>query len=302
MPSLVRFYIAIEDGSAQVERDFGALTDGTAYKGGRGYLYDDLLVLYSCGPDICADDVCESAIGDVKTLGPLGQRCAARWRTMFGARLGICRKSKVGERRGLKECTYVACKADILVATGNAVLARRVERATPNMLTNFAFMQRAKQKWIVRRVGATVDPLQNVRSIGFVTKFGEASLFATEVGSDSAANGEPIEVRTCRMRCMNADLIVVENLACLYDCAEDEMLCHVLVVIGRGASVVTLPAWNLAARNPNKVAPTSVIRHQPLAIQKRVTFVSDKNSQTRYGAVIQLLEALVGLANSIWKL
>ena len=36
MPLLVRFYIAIEDGSAQVERDFGALTDGTAYKGGMG--------------------------------------------------------------------------------------------------------------------------------------------------------------------------------------------------------------------------------------------------------------------------
>ena len=284
MPSLVRFYIAIEDGSAHVERAFGALTDGTAYNGGRGYLNDELLVLYSCGPDICADDVCESAIGDVKTLGPLGQRCAARWRTMFGARLGICRKSKVGERRGLKEGTYVACKADILVATGNAVLARRVERAKPNMLTNFAFMQRAKQKWIVRRAGATVDPLQNVRSIGFVTKFEEASLFATEVGSDSAANGEPIEVRTCRMRCMKADLIVVESLARLYDC-------DVLAVIGRGASVVTLPTWNLAARNPNNVAPTRVIRHRPLAIQKRVTFVVDLQFQARAGAVMHVLEA-----------
>ena len=112
-----------------MERAFGALTDGTAYKGGRGYLYDDLFVLYSCGPDICADDVCESAIGDVKTLGPLGQRCAARWRTMFGARLGISRKSNVGERRGLKEGTYVACKAGIMVATENAVLSRRAESA-----------------------------------------------------------------------------------------------------------------------------------------------------------------------------
>ena len=65
---------------------------------------------------------------------------------------------------------------------------------------------------------------------------------------------------------MTADLIVVDTLARLYDCPEDKMLCHVLVVIGRGASVVTLPAWNLAARNPNKVAPTSVIRHQLLAI------------------------------------
>ena len=134
------------------------------------------------------------------------------------------------------------------------------------MLTNDTFIQRAMQEWIALRVGATAEPLQNVRSIGFVAKFGETSLLATEVGSDSAANGGPIEVRTCRMRCMKADLIVVDSLARLYDCAEDEMLCHVLVVIGRGASVVTLLARNLVARNPNKVVPTSVIRHQPLAI------------------------------------
>ena len=72
--------------------------------------------------------------------------------------------------------------------------------------------------------------------------------------------------------------------------------------IGRGASVVTLPTWNLAARNPNNVAPTRVIRHRPLAIQKRVTFVVDLQFQARAGAVMYVLEALVGLANSRWKL
>ena len=90
---------------------------------------------------------------------------------------------------------------------------------------------------------------------------------------------------------MTADLIVVDTLARLYDCPEDEMLCYVLAVIGRGASVVTLLAWNLAARNPNKVAPTSVIRHRPLAIQKRVTFVVDLRFQACAGAVMHVLEA-----------
>ena len=101
-------------------------------------------------------------------------------------------------------------------------------------LTNSAFTQRAKQKWIARRVGAAI--------------------------------GDTFQALIGRMRCMTADLIVVDKLARLYDCPEDEMLCHVLVVIGRGASVVTLLARNLVARNPNKVVPTSVIRHQPLAI------------------------------------
>ena len=101
---------------------------------------------------------------------------------------------------------------------------------------------------------------------------------------------------------MTADLIVVDTLARLYDCPEDDMLCHVLAVIGRGAPVVTLSTWNLAARDPKKVAPTSVIRHRPLAIQKRVTFVVDLQFQTRAATVMHVLEALVGLANSRWKL
>ena len=97
------------------------------------------------------------------------------------------------------------------------------------MLTNSAFIQRAKQKWIARRAGATVEPLQNVRSIGFVAKFGETSLLATEVGSDSVANGEHIEVLTGRMRCMKADLIVVEKL--LVSTTVQRMRCYVTCLL-----------------------------------------------------------------------
>ena len=71
--------------------------------------------------------MCE--FGDVKRLGPLGQRWATLWRTVFGARLGIYRTSQVGERRGFKKGTYVACKAGILAAAENAVLAKNVESA-----------------------------------------------------------------------------------------------------------------------------------------------------------------------------
>merc|ERR1712115_275218 len=79
-------------------------------------------------------------------------------------------------------------------------------------LTNSAFIQRARQKWTARRAGAAI--------------------------------GDHIQALSGRMRCMTADLIVVDKLARLYDWLEDEMLCYVLVVIGRGASVVTLLAWN----------------------------------------------------------
>ena len=133
-----------------------------------------------------------------------------------------------------------------------------------------------------------------------MAKFGE-TLPATELGVDSAI-GEPIAEVSGRMRCMEADLIVVDNLACLYDCPDDDMLRHVFAVFGRGASVVALSTWNLAARNPDNVPPTRVIRHRPLAIQKRVAFVADSAFQTREASVIRVLEALAGLAKSRWTL
>ena len=323
-----------------MERDLGVLTGEEEAHNGGGWadLYDDLMVLKG-GPEICAGDVWESAIGDVKRLGKLGQRWATLWRTVFGARLGIYRKSQVGQRRGLKQGTYVECKAGILAAAENAVLARKAESAglpgedrptdfgvpesffksaigdrkseafnnkkltdfanlTRNKkLSNSAFLQRAK-KWIASRAGAAAYSLQNARSICFLAGFGE-KLPATELGVDSAI-GEKIEAG--RMRCVKADLIVVDNLARLYDCPDDDMLCHVLAVFGRGASVVTLSTWNLAARNPDKVPATSVMRHRPLAIRKRVTFVADSTFQTRQASVIHVLEALAGLEKSRWTL
>ena len=218
MPVLVRFYIAVEDGSAQVERDLGVLTgEGAAYKGGKEQLYDDLLVLKG-GPEVCADDVCE--LGDVRRLGPLGQRWATLWRAVFGARLGIYRASQVGERRGFKKGTYVACKAGILAAAENAVLAKNAESAWSvddnedrstlfksahgdesfnneklkrfaehtkiKRLSNYTYIQRAMSKWTAKRAAATAKPLENVLSICFVAGVGEVSLLATEVESDSA--------------------------------------------------------------------------------------------------------------------
>ena len=172
----MRFYIAIEDGSAQLKRDLGEPHTKVEF-------------------------------------GPLGQRKA----TSFGEQ---CLELASAFTERAKSASVEGSQK----ATENAVLARRAESAWSKQkrLTNSAFIQRARQKWTARRVGAAI--------------------------------GDHIQALSGRMRCMTADLIVVDKLVRLYDCLEDEMLCYVLVVIGRGASVVTLLAWNLAARNPNKVA------------------------------------------------
>ena len=124
----MRFHIAIEDGSCQVERDLGSLTaQASAHLGSsRPELIDDLFIL-KAAPDLGADAICESALGDEERFGALGQRWAKLWREVYGARLGCYNAKTVGKRRAMKQGTYVACKAGVLVAAESAALTRMAQ-------------------------------------------------------------------------------------------------------------------------------------------------------------------------------
>ena len=120
------------------------------------------------------------------------------------------------------------------------------------------------------------------------------------VGAASAV-GEQVQVVEGRGRTLKADLVVVDGLARLYDCDEDT-LCHVLGVFGRGVHVVTLASWSLASRTPSKNPSTSIIRHRPLALETRATFFASSIFQARESAMVNILQELTELQGSKWQL
>ena len=69
---------------------------------------------------------------------------------------------------------------------------------------------------------------------------------------------------------MNADLVVVDDLSRLFECADDDTVIQALGIVARGVPVITSASWLLAQGDPELVPPASVIRHAPLATTRRV--------------------------------
>ena len=135
---LIRFYLAIEDGECQVERDLGVLSKfGAAHKNGSNELDDDLMLVQS-DSTVC-DDIwvagralatrgrplatTGSQVSSYSCLlGSKGRRWAELWRQIYGARLGIYKKrSAVGDKGAKKPGTYAAAKFGVLAAAEYAV-------------------------------------------------------------------------------------------------------------------------------------------------------------------------------------
>ena len=126
---LIRFYLSIEDGECQVERDLGVLAKSSeVHKNGRNELHDDLMLLQT--DPIDGDDIRiqgkSTALGQASSLssrlGFKGRRWAELWRQIYGARLGTYRKATESiakeeeERLAKKLGIYSVAKCGVLAA------------------------------------------------------------------------------------------------------------------------------------------------------------------------------------------
>ena len=172
---LIRFYLSIEDGECQVERDLGVLSKfSAAHKNGQNELDDDLMLLKDDtidGADIWISGQ-STELGQASNssrLGCKGRRWAELWRQVYGARLGIYNrkateaKTKGGKRHG----TYSAAKCGVLAAAEYVVELSKQEsqdgsiQRTPFGVSN-SFLQSA--------VGdKSASPYNNARLTKFQT-------------------------------------------------------------------------------------------------------------------------------------
>ena len=129
LKQLIRFYLSIEDGECQVERDLGVLSkENKANLNGHNQLGDDLMLLQT--DPIGEDDIWmkgkSAALGQGSScsrLGIKGRRWAELWRQIYGARLGIYRTRKAtgsiakdDKRPAKRPGTYSAAKCGVLAA------------------------------------------------------------------------------------------------------------------------------------------------------------------------------------------
>ena len=97
---LIRWYLSIEDGECQVERDLGLLArvDREHKNGGDGLAEDVLLTSddSTTSNDVVVGEMAADGAGELKRLGEKGKHWAALWLKLHGRRLGIGRGAARG--------------------------------------------------------------------------------------------------------------------------------------------------------------------------------------------------------------
>ena len=139
LPVLIRFYLSVEDGECVVERDLGELTEcqhahnisGTEF-GGTAELADDAMLAKGCNATVADIRVGGPGLGSCARLGPIGERWAAVWRSILGARLGCY---KEGLKRRNRAGTYATRKAGVLAAAEHVVTTQGSQASSDDLVT-----------------------------------------------------------------------------------------------------------------------------------------------------------------------
>ena len=370
---LIRFYISIDDGECPVERDLGVLSKFLhEHKNSSNDLLDDLMLVKN--DSTSAADICERgdlavgsealavgspalavhskalhgakalpfgskalAVGSKELLGAKGRRWATLWRDVYGARLGILKKT--GSKRGKRAGTYTAAKAGVLAAAEYAVAARmgrsdaqehdgddvvtplgvrksffrsalgdKAAAYSNKRLTRFAAWTEAKRlkaqpflnrcirnNFQHRRAAKIATPLENIRRVSFLGSGGEP--LPHTVSADTAVGVHEV---TGGKRTLRADLVVVDSLSRVFECAEDGAVLQVMALVGRGLPVITKASWVLAGGDPSRVPKESVLRYRPLAMEAKCVFEYDAHCAAREPSLVHTLKELSAMPGSTW--
>ena len=164
------------------------------------------------------------------------------------------------------------------------------------MASNNAFLARARgAKWEPQRAARLAQRLdEGVRRVCYLGNVGEMLPHPVSQGKGTELTG--------RSKCLQADLVVVEDLARLHDYSASASVSHILAIVARGLPVVTLASWRLAQGDPALVPPQSIIRHRPLAMTTKHVWEYVALFQARESNLAHMIGELCAMAKSNWLL
>ena len=94
---------------------------------------------------------------------------------------------------------------------------------------------------------------------------------------------------------------MVDDLSRLQDCPDEASVHQVLAIVARGLPVITSASWSLARGDPECVPAESVIRHRPLAMEKKCVFEYDKHLKARSSNLVKTLMAISEIEDTKWE-
>ena len=297
LPHIIRFYISIEDGECQVERDFGTVRTlidncGNAAKDS---LLEDLLLTKDAGP-ATKDDLVEPATGGLTSFS---RACAQLWRDIHGAPGGrlVCGG---GKRTRRPRTTFATIRHGVEKAAAGATATHGVLMATQAAAGAVGVQQTIDGVPLAAlkcpadsTAGTPGNPFRNKRFANF-DKATSCTMIRTSLGRflrgtqfqrrraaakpqplqgiESAAWLEPLPPgapaflrREGIRKCLKADLVITGQVNSLFSAqtlsGNDKLIIDLIYMVATRKPLITAASWALAEGQPAKVPPEAIIRH-----------------------------------------
>ena len=326
LPTLLRVWLSILDGEAQVERDLGFMRGFEKSAKGRcgDKLLEDLLILKIAGPSTSEE------VG-----GQFAYRCAELWRTHHGW-ADVHRKRRrlsqpAARRQPCHRSSFAEAKRAVLRASVRAKLPRSDSAQTAFGVTADFFkaergdisnpsqwseglqkFHRLSQAYKLKnrlmskfsRSGFPAFKLRNstnqrqppdmsdVRLVTYLPTFDEAACGALAAG---------YERRSGFHAAKNADIVIVDDLARLHShCASLEWVVPMTYIVARVLPVTTFASARAVDGDMRRISVTSIREHEPQK-GKKVLFLVANALNAECPALAAALRGIEQMPSSAWR-
>ena len=327
LPTLLRVWLSILDGEAQVERDLGFMRGFSKAGKGRSddQLLEDLLILKVNGPKTGEE------VG-----GKFAVQCVELWRKHHG-RAAVHRQRRTPRqpatpRRTCRRATFADAKRAVLRASVRAKVPRRDSsriaygvnadffKPPPGEVRgNCAAWSEGLQKFhklsqaysirnrLLAKFSRSAFPkfkLRESTNQRHPPDYSYVRLLVYLPEYNSAASGAMAagyETRSGLHACRSAHMVIVDDLARLHsDKADLEWVLHVLYIIARGLPFTTA-ACALSVKGDMKNIPRTSLREHEPQMKKRVLFLIAKKLNAECPALATALRAIELMPSSAWR-
>ena len=332
LPTMVRVWLSILDGEAQVERDLGFMRGFARAGKGRSHdlLLEDLLILFVNGPKTGEE-----------VRGEFAVQCVDLWRRHHGnAAVHYKRRTPrqpAAPRKTCRRATFANAKRAVLRASVRAKIARRDssmiaygvrddffqpppgevrgnDAAWSEGLRKFDKLSQAYKirnhlfsKWN-RSAFPKHKLITSTNPHGAnqckPRDYSYARRLAYLPGHNSAASGAMAagyETISGLHACRTAHMVIVDDLGCLHSGEADlEWVLHLLYIVARGVPVTTEAVAMSAKGDMRKIPTTSLREHKP-QMKRRLLFLITKKLNAECPALATGIRAIEQMTSSAWR-
>ena len=337
LPKLIRNWISVLDGEAQVERDLGTMRAFLEEHAGNmdDSTVDDLVVLQLDGPLEPGEVATPAGGGGGLAATKFTTKCAELWRRIHGQRFslysgGSAPGKKVQKPRVQNTTTFIEVRRAVLRAARCVRAAPRNPQETTKYGVPVSFFRTPsndtpKQDTPFWNQGlgrfaklTALKRVTNAQSVFGKRSFPKIVLKPSQpmkllprpainrivfLPESARANADGYKVLLGAHCCRAAHLVIVDSWECFHQpVADADFMTHALYIIALGVPVTTTTSWQHVGGRAEALHFKDVVHHLPLIRRRPIEFKIDRSFKVKFPELLAAFKDCVAQESSQWTI